>query len=154
MLLPKPSWLKFGGHELLLFLSGGKSKRPGARWASGRHWAGCTPGPQGTGSTCLQLGWLVPGLLFSSGKTGDEGSGDFFFLSDEGQEARVLGFSVDVSLSSIRKWWRRLWVGFEVLETFSKSRSPRPVVFLKREAVVKARGKRGDASQNAAPYQM
>lgn len=51
----------------------------------------------------LSVELMVPGLLFSSSKTGDEGSRDYFFWSDEGWEGRVLGFSVDVSLPSIRK---------------------------------------------------
>lgn len=146
---------KLGWDEaLLLFLSRRNSKCPGALWATGRHWVGCRPRAQAAGSAHLQLAWLVPGLLFLSGKTGDEGIGDFFRAWWRPGGQSVVGFSVLVSLLSIRKWWRRFWVGFEVLETFSKSWSPLPIIFLKCEAVVKAGGDQRDASQNAAPHQM
>lgn len=142
------------GTRIVTFLLWKKQRMPQSPLTIGQALSGMHAWTTSCQQHMPSVGLVGPGFAFLCGQNWRRRPRRFFFWRDEGREARALDFSVDVSLPSIRKQWRRLWVGFEVLETFSKSWSARAVLFLKCEAVVKAGGKQGDAGQNAASYQM
>lgn len=120
--MQKCSWPKIREHEALLFHSGGLS-------ALGRGWVGCVPWPQAVSSTTFSPAGGSE-VCFSPRAKRDEGrvTCNLDWWRQEGHSAGL--FCACLSLSSARKWWRRLWVGFEVLEPFLKVDLLAPSYFL------------------------